>query len=245
MNEHKYDDYLEIRKNYWETSELCYDSIKDFTFDQWFDLKKGASLKKAILTLAEEEIDPFGTSSKSFAICVSDDSAVHELGEEKASLLQFCEGYNITVLREERDVFYNYQNDRKYYIREQEGYGAVDDAATYLFLWWEMIATPQEEEEKTLRRIQAEQNRRLLNGEHICRKYCLKNIGQVKILENRLHEMKKGLKVKELELGESKEVQAKRGKIRGRIQALEMHQKEMAVAREYLLEKELEEKNNS
>ena len=136
MNEHKYDDYLEIRKNYWETSELCYDSIKDFTFDQWFDLKKGASLKKAILTLAEEEIDPFGTSSKSFAICVSDDSAVHELGEEKASLLQFCEGYNITVLREERDVFYNYQNDRKYYIREQEGYGAVDDAATYLFLWW-------------------------------------------------------------------------------------------------------------
>lgn len=49
MDKHKYSDYLEIRKNYWETSELRYDSIKDFTFDQWFELKKGTSLKTAIL----------------------------------------------------------------------------------------------------------------------------------------------------------------------------------------------------
>ncbi|MGN1140744.1 MAG: hypothetical protein ACI4TF_06060 [Oliverpabstia sp.] len=244
MNEHKYSDYLELRNNYWEVSELHYDTIKDFTFDQWFELKKGASLKMAILTLAEEEIDPFGTPCKSFAICVSDDSAVNELGEEKASLLQFCEGYNVTVLREEGAVFYNYQNDRKYYIREQVGPGAADDAASYLFLWWEMIPTPKEEEEKALRRIQAEKNRMLLNGEHICRKYCLNNIEQVKVLENRLQEMKNGLKEKELDLGESEEVQAKRMKICGRIRALEMHQKEMAAARKYLLEK-LEEKNKS
>ena len=206
MNEHKYSDYLELRKNYWKVSELHYDTIKDFTFDQWFDLKRGASLKMAILTLAEEEIDPFGTPYKSFAICVSDDSAVNELDEEKDSLLQFCGGYNVTVLREEGAVFYNYQNDRKYYIREQVGPGAADDAATYLFLWWEMIATPQEEEEKTLRRIQAEKNRMLMNREYICRKYCLNNTEQVKILEKCLQEMKNGLTVKELELGESEEV---------------------------------------
>ena len=190
MKEHKYNDYLESRKKYWEATGFHYDTIKDFTFDQWFDLKKGASLKMAILTLAEEEINPFGTPYKSFAICVSDDSAVNELGEGKASLLQFCEGYNITLLREEGAVFYNYQNDRKYYIREQIGHGAVDDAASYLFLWWEMIPTPKEEEEKALRRIRAEKNQMPLNGETICKKYCLNNIEQVKILEKRLQEIK-------------------------------------------------------
>lgn len=236
MNEHKYNDYLESRKKYWEATEFHYDYIKDFTFDQWFELKKGASLKMAILTLAEEEIDPFGTPYKSFAICVSDDSAVNELGEEKASFLQFCEGYNVTVLREEGAVFYNYQNDRKYYIRKQVGPGASDDAASYLFLWWEMIPTPVEEEEKALRRIRAEKDQMLLNGEHICRKYCLNNIEQVKVLENRLQEMKNWLKEKELDLGENEEVQAKRMKIRGRIRALEMHQIEMAAARKHLLE---------
>lgn len=60
----------------------------------------------------------------------------------------------------------------------------------------------------------------LLNGEHICRKYCLNNIEQVKVLENRLQEMKNWLKEKELDLGESEEVQAKRMKISGRIRAL-------------------------
>ena len=237
MGEHKSNDYLELRINYWEVSELHYDTIKDFTFDQWFNLKKGASLKKAILTLAEEEIDPFDTPYKSYAICVSDDSAMNELGEEKASLLQFCEGYNVTVLREEGAVFYNYQNDRKYYIREQVGPGAADDAAAYLFLWWEMIETPQEEEEKALRRIQAENNRMLLNGEHICRKYCLNNVEQVKILEDRLQEMKNSLMSKELKLGESEEAQSTSMKIRGRIRAIEIHQKEMAAAKKYLVEK--------
>lgn len=237
MSEHKYNDYLELRINYWEVSELHYDTIKDFTFDQWFNLKKGASLKKAILTLAEAEIDPFDTPYKSYAICVSDDSEVDELREEKASLLQFSEGYNVTVLREEGAVFYNYQNDRKYYIREQVGPGAADDAATYLFLWWEMIETPQEEEEKTLRRIQAEKNRMLLNGEHICRKYCLNNVEQVKSLEDRLQEMKNGLMAKELELVGSEEDQSTKIKICGRIRAIEIHQKEMAAAKKHLVEK--------
>lgn len=170
MEKYKYRNYLELRKNYWEISEFRYDTIKDFTFDQWFELKKGTSLKMAILALFEEEIDPFSMPGKSFAICVSDDSVVNELGEEKASLLQFCEEYNITVLRDEGAVYYNYQNDREYYIREQVGAAAADDASTYLFLWWEVILTPKEEEEKRLHQIQAEKNRMLQNGKHVCRK---------------------------------------------------------------------------
>lgn len=235
MDEHKYSDYLKVRKNYWEISELHYDTIKNFTFDQWFELKKGASLKTAILALAEEEIDPFGGPGKSFAICVSDDSAVKELGEEKESLLQFCGENNITVLRDKGNVYYNYQNDREYYIREQEGTGAADDAATYLFLWWELVLTPEEEAEKRRHQILAEKNRMLQNGKHICRKYCLNDMEQVDVLEKRLREMKDGLEKKELELGKIAGAQSKMLKIRGKIRALEIHQKEMDAAREYLL----------
>ena len=58
---------------------------------------------------------------------------------------------------------------------------------------------------------------------------------QVDVLEKRLREMKDGLEKKELELGKIAGAQSKMLKIRGKIRALEIHQKEMDAAREYLL----------
>lgn len=39
---------------------------------------------------------------------------------------------------------------------ENSDSGVVDDAATCLFLWWELVLTPEEEEEKRLQQIQAD-----------------------------------------------------------------------------------------
>lgn len=233
-NQHRYSNYLELRKNYWEMSELPYDTIKDFTFDQWFDLKKGAALKKAVPALIEE-MDLSGFLGKRLAICISDDSAMHELGEEKASLLQVCEENSITVLWDNGDSYYNYQNDREYYIREQTGTGAADDAETYLFLWWEMLPTAEEAKEKKLCQLHEKRKKLLQKGQFACRKYCLNRMDQLEQLEKRLKEMKDGLKKIELELGEDAESKAQKLKLYGRIRALEMHQKEMAAARVYLL----------
>lgn len=75
----------------------------------------------------------------------------------------------------------------------------------------------------------------LQNGKYICRKYCLNDIEQVDVLEKRLREMKGDLvEKKELELDKIAEAQSKLMKIHGKIRALEIHQKEIDAAREYL-----------
>ena len=50
---------------------------------------------------------------------------------------------------------------------ENSDSGVVDDAATCLFLWWELVLTPEEEAEKRRHQILAEKNRMLQNGKHI------------------------------------------------------------------------------
>ena len=245
MEKNKYRNYLEPRESYTYTygiDESRYDAIKDFTFDLWFNLKAGASLKDAVLAFAEE-MGAFGRTCTKFAICVLGDDAVNELGEDKDSLLCFCAEKDITVLRDEGAVYYNYHDGREYCIVKQEGYGMVDDAATYLFLWWNRIPTEEEEEKERLRQKQQERQRAMYNGKSVCMKYCLNDMEQIEILEKRLQEMKRVLEVKELELRDIAGAQLKRMKIHDKIRAIEINRKGLADAKEYLLSpRELEEK---
>lgn len=241
MEKFKFETYLEdYDPRSYNRYDSNYDSIKDYTFDLWFTLKKGASLKTAILTFVEE-MDIFRRTCRRFAICVSDDESVTELGEEKEFLLKLCEENSITLLRNDGGTYYNYHDGREYCIHEEEGYGMVDDAATYLFIWWHKIPTAEEEEEKRLRELHYERQRTLRDGKETCKKYCLQNLTHVEQMEKRLNTMMNELNVKREKIGKVEKADASFADamiLDNKMRTLDFLQKSMAGAREYLLSPE-------
>ena len=233
MDAMKYLEYLDFYSRRYDRWNSEYAGVKDFTFDLWFVLKNGASLKDAVRTLAD------GKDYNTAAICVSDD-AVHALGEEKDSLFKLCEERKITLLRDDAGIYYNYHDGREYCIHTEEGYGMVDDAATYLCIWWKKIPTPEEAEEEKLRREELDRKRCMKEGKSACIKYCLNRIEQVEILERRLQEMIQDLKKRyeSLPRTENAELLAPKMRLLGKIKALDYNLKVIANAREYLLEPE-------
>ena len=235
MKAFKYQEYLDFYPREYDRWNGEYDSVKDFTFDLWLTLKKGAFLKEAIRVLAEEK-----KLYSRAAICVSDD-AVNTLGEEKDSLFKLCEEKEITLLRDDTGTYYKYHDGREYCIRSEEGYGMVDDAATYLCIWWNKIPTPEEEEAKKIQDAYFERQRTLREGKEACEKYCLQNTDHVEQVEHRLKIMLDELKVKSLMFGKPKAADKSFGaamRIINKIHTLSYYQKMMDCAREYLLSPE-------
>ena len=232
MEAFKFQEYLDFYPRKYDRWNSEYDGVKDFTFDLWLTLKNGASLKEAIRVLAEEK----KLYSRS-AICVSDD-AVNALGEEKDSLFKLCEEKEITLLRDDAGTYYNYHDGREYCIHTQEGYGMVDDAATYLCIWWNKIPTPEEAEAKKIQDAHFERQRTLRDGKEACEKYCLQNTEHVVQVENRLKTMLDELNVKSQMFGKSETADKSFGeamRINSKMKTLNYYQKMMACAREYLL----------
>jgi len=238
MEEYKYKKYLKPRKGYLDEKQIDisrFDGIEDYTFDRWFDLTEGVSLSDAVLALVEE-MDRFDRTCKSFAICVSE-KAINGLGEKKEPLLQLCAEKNITILREDSDVYYNYHDGREYRVREEVRYGSPDDAEEYLWICLQKVPTPEEAEKERIRREKQSRKWKLERGKAVCREYCLNRIEQVELLEKRLQEMMRDLEARIESLGNVEDTVflTRRMKLRGKIRAVEMNLERIADAREYLL----------